>query len=88
MKPLRTLALTSASAVLIMGQAVAAFAHPQHEPSAVSLPARLARPQPNTTASPSPRRPAIRSWPILPESPASPSRRWAPWECTTSRVIW
>lgn len=44
MKLLRTLALTGASAVLIMGQAVAAFAHPQPEPSAVSFtaPARSA----------------------------------------------
>ena len=41
---LRTLALAGASAVLLMGQAVAAFAHPQHEPSAVSFtaPARSA----------------------------------------------
>jgi hypothetical protein len=41
---LRTLGLTGASAVLIMGQAVAAFAHPQPEPSAVSFtaPARSA----------------------------------------------
>ena len=38
--------------------------------------------------SPSPRRPAIRSWPMLPELPASPSRRWVRWECTTSKAIW
>jgi hypothetical protein len=37
MKLLRTLAAASASAALIMGQAVAASAHPQHEPSAVSF---------------------------------------------------
>ena len=44
MKPLRTLAIASISAVLFMGQAVAAFAHPQHEPTAVSMtsPARSA----------------------------------------------
>ena len=44
MKPLRTLAVASISAVLLMGQAVAAFAHPQHEPTAVSMtsPARSA----------------------------------------------
>jgi hypothetical protein len=44
MKPLRTLAIASTSAVLLMGQAVAAFAHPQHEPTAVSMtsPARSA----------------------------------------------
>src|SRR5512133_685401 len=34
---LRTLALAGASAVLLMGQAVAASAHPQHGPSAVSF---------------------------------------------------
>ena len=34
---LRTLALAGASAVLLMGQAVAASAHPQHEPSTVSF---------------------------------------------------
>jgi hypothetical protein len=34
---LRTLALAGASAVLLMGQAVSASAHPQHEPSAVSF---------------------------------------------------
>jgi hypothetical protein len=37
MKLLRTLAAASASAALIMGQAVAASAHPQHEASAVSF---------------------------------------------------
>ena len=37
MKLLRTLAVASTSAVLLMGQAVAAFAHPQHEPTAVSI---------------------------------------------------
>ena len=44
MKLLRTLAVASTSAVLLMGQAVAAFAHPQHEPTAVSMtsPARSA----------------------------------------------
>ena len=44
MKLLRTLAVASISAVLLMGQAVAAFAHPQHEPTAVSMtsPARSA----------------------------------------------
>ena len=44
MKPLRTLAVASISAVLLMGQAAAAFAHPQHEPTAVSMtsPARSA----------------------------------------------
>ena len=41
---LRALALAGASAVLLMGQAVTASAHPQHEPSAVSFtaPARSA----------------------------------------------
>jgi len=41
---LRTLALAAASAVLLTGQAVAASAQPQHEPSAVSFtaPARSA----------------------------------------------
>ena len=44
MKLLRTLAVASTSAVLLMGQAVAAFAHPQQEPTAVSMtsPARSA----------------------------------------------
>jgi hypothetical protein len=44
MKPLRTLAVASISAVLLMGQAAAAFAHPQHKPTAVSMtsPARSA----------------------------------------------
>ena len=44
MKLLRTLAVASTSAVLLMGQAVAAFACPQHEPTAVSMtsPARSA----------------------------------------------
>jgi hypothetical protein len=44
MKLLRTLAVASTSAVLLMGQAVAAFAHPQHEPTAISMtsPARSA----------------------------------------------
>ena len=87
MKPLRTIAVASAGAVLLMGQAVAAFACPQHDPAA-SLTARLARPRPSTTASPSPRRRAIRSWPILPESPASPNPGWVPWGCTTSRATW
>ncbi|HVD53145.1 MAG TPA: hypothetical protein VNC13_03115 [Propionibacteriaceae bacterium] len=44
MKLLRILAVASISAVMLMGQAVAAFAHPQHEPTAVSMtsPARSA----------------------------------------------
>ena len=44
MKLLRTLAIASTTAVLLMGQAIAAFAHPQHEPTAVSMtsPARSA----------------------------------------------
>ena len=44
MKLLRVLAVASISAVMLMGQAVAAFAHPQHEPTAVSMtsPARSA----------------------------------------------
>jgi hypothetical protein len=37
MKLLRTLAVASTSAILLMGQAVAASAHSQHEPSAVSF---------------------------------------------------
>ena len=37
MRLLRTLAVASTSAVLLMGQAVSASAHPQHEPSAVSF---------------------------------------------------
>jgi hypothetical protein len=32
MKLLRILAVASISAVMLMGQAVAAFAHPQHHP--------------------------------------------------------
>jgi hypothetical protein len=44
MRLLRTLAIASTTAVLLMGQAIAAFAHPQHEPTAVSMtsPARSA----------------------------------------------
>ena len=44
MKLLRILAVASISAVMLMGQAVAAFEHPQHEPTAVSMtsPARSA----------------------------------------------
>jgi hypothetical protein len=44
MRLLRTLAIASTTAVLLMGQAIAAFAHPQHEPPAVSItgPARSA----------------------------------------------
>jgi len=44
MKLLRILAVASISAVMLMGQAVAAFAHPQLEPTAVSMtsPARSA----------------------------------------------
>jgi hypothetical protein len=44
MRLLRTLAIASTSAVLLMGHAIAAFAHPQHEPPAVSMtsPARSA----------------------------------------------
>ena len=44
MKLLRILAVASISAVMLMGQAVAAFAHPQHKPTAVSMtsPARSA----------------------------------------------
>ena len=71
MKLLRTLAVASASAALIMGQAVAAFACEEHETAALT--ARLARLPRNTTVSPSPRRRAIRSWPIPPGSPASPT---------------
>jgi hypothetical protein len=37
MNLIRTLAVASTSVVLLMGQAVAAFAHPQHEPPAVSI---------------------------------------------------
>jgi len=37
MRLLRTLAVASTSAVLLMGQAAAAFAHPQHAPSTVSV---------------------------------------------------
>jgi hypothetical protein len=37
MKLIRTLAVASTSVVLLVGQAVAAFAHPQHEPPAVSI---------------------------------------------------
>ena len=87
MRLLRTLAVASTSAVLLTGQAVAAFACEQHQTTALDCPGPLGHsqiPEPR----PSPRRPAIRSWPILLESPASPSRRWAPWECTTSTVIW
>ena len=32
MRLLRTLAIASTTAVLLMGQAIAAFAHPQHHP--------------------------------------------------------
>jgi hypothetical protein len=44
MRLLRTLAIASTTAVLLMGQAIAAFAHPQHEPPALSMtsPARSA----------------------------------------------
>ena len=44
MRLLRTLAVASTSAVLLVGQAVAAFAHPQHDASALSMtsPARSA----------------------------------------------
>ena len=42
MKLLRTLAVASTSAVLIMGQAVAAFACEQHETAALTAPARSA----------------------------------------------
>jgi hypothetical protein len=44
MRLLRTLAIASTTAVLLMGQAIAAFAHPQYEPPAVSMtgPARSA----------------------------------------------
>ena len=42
MKLLRTLAVASASAALIMGQAVAAFACEQHETAALTAPARSA----------------------------------------------
>jgi hypothetical protein len=44
MRVLRTLAVASTSAVLLMGQAVAAFAHPQHDAPALSMtsPARSA----------------------------------------------
>jgi hypothetical protein len=44
MRLFRSLAVASTSAVLLMGQAVAAFAHPQQEPPAVSItgPARSA----------------------------------------------
>jgi hypothetical protein len=44
MRLLRTLAVASTSAVLLMGQAVAAFAHPQHDAPALSMtsPARSA----------------------------------------------
>ena len=74
MKLLRTLAVASISAVLLMGQAVAAFAHPQHEPTAVSItsPARSATAKYHslTVAQKA-------GYSILadtPESPASPSR--------------
>ena len=42
MKLLRTLAVASTSAVLLMGQAVAAFACEQHETAALTAPARSA----------------------------------------------
>lgn len=86
MRNLRTLAVAATSAILVMGQAVAAFACEQHQADvSVTDPARSATA--GTTTSRSPRRPAIRSWPTLPESPASPSRRWVRWECATSRAI-
>jgi hypothetical protein len=42
MKQLRTLAVAATSAVLVMGQAVAAFACEQHESAALTVPARSA----------------------------------------------
>jgi hypothetical protein len=44
MRLLRTLAIASTTAVLLMGQAIAAFAHPQHDAPALSMtsPARSA----------------------------------------------
>ena len=42
MKLLRTLAVASTSAVLLMGQAVAAFACEEHETAALTAPARSA----------------------------------------------
>ena len=42
MKLLRTLAVASTSAVLLVGQAVAAFAWEQHETAALTAPARSA----------------------------------------------
>ncbi len=50
MKLLRTLAVASASAALIMGQAVAAFACEQHEPRSLDCPGPLGHreiPQPH-----------------------------------------
>ena len=88
MKPLRTIAVEgAAAAALLVAQAVTAFAYEQHDPAVASLTLRRVRPRLSTTASPLPIRIALRSWPTAPESPASPSRTWVPWECTTSKVI-
>ena len=89
MRLLRTLALASASAVLLMGQAVSAFAHPQHEPSAVSVhwPGSLGHgqiPQPHG-------RQEGRLFDLgryCRNHLHRRARTWVPWEFTTSRVIW
>ena len=76
MRTLRKIAVASAAAAaLCLAQAVTASACDAARPRSVLHCVRLARPLPSTTASPLPKRPAIRSWPILPESPASPNPR-------------
>ena len=86
MRQLRTLAVAATSAVLVMGQAVAAFACEQHESAASTAPARSATAKYHsiTVAKNA-------GYSILADSAGitcMPSRRWVPWECTTSKVIW
>jgi hypothetical protein len=85
MRPVRTLALAGASAVLLMSQAISALACEEHKTAALTAPARSATAKFHSLSI---GKPAIRSWPIVLELPALPSRRWGLWGCTMSRVIW
>jgi hypothetical protein len=87
MKHPRAIALAFTSAVLLASQAGAAHADDDHDSAAsVTAPARSATAKYHSVNAA--RRLAIRSWPIPRGSPALRSRRWVPWECTTSTVIW
>jgi hypothetical protein len=87
MRQLRTLAVAAASTILIMGQAIAAFACEQHQDEvSMTDPARSATAKyySLTVAKKA-------GFSILADSvgiTASPSRRWVRWESTTSRAIW